>query len=415
MKPKKPKKRSIREFIQEDGLKFELYLLKYSNALKYIKEKTKDEIIFKSEKDKKKRIRRFINDSSKPQFSNEIAQLAIKKNIIYVQSTEPLIEVEEIHRKFEYRRSLYIETLKNRIKENQTATLENDRSLLRYAESVVLTSDVKKERFGQMLLLMIKNLATMPSFSGYSDNWKTDFFSNAIEKTLLYLDNFDEDLLSKRTGNKSNAFAYITQICFNAFINIINIRKKEARFLKDAISFESSNLEGVKYYDTSHISDASNALGSSGYIGSTKYKVQVTDINDFESILHKSITHISLSNKIFNNNKTFISEIEHLEKTTPEQDKNEDYEDYIMELNKEVLPYLEPNIIDTLVIMKPDEMSLLDFKMPEKEKLRGIELVITNKRKYTYINRNQKEDNKGKIRYIIKSLRGEIDEFDKEW
>lgn len=80
-------------------------------------------------------------------------------------------------------------------------------------------------RFGQIVLLMVKKILTRPQFNGYS--YKDDFYSDASFKILKYLGNFDHTLISERTGQRVNAFAYITQIIMNSIIAIINTRKRD--------------------------------------------------------------------------------------------------------------------------------------------------------------------------------------------
>ena len=103
-------------------------------------------------------------------------------------------------------------------------------------------SDQKSyERFGEIILLMIKNILKKPQFSGYT--YKDDFYSDAVYKILKYLHNFDHKMISDRTGNAVNAFAYISQIIHNSIIAIINTKKKEQDNLKKQISMEHLNHE----------------------------------------------------------------------------------------------------------------------------------------------------------------------------
>ena len=99
------------------------------------------------------------------------------------------------------------------------------------------------ERFGQIILLMIKNILTKPQFSGYT--YKDDFYSDAVYKILKYLDNFDHELISERTGLNVNAFAYISQIIHNSILFIINTKKKELENHKKQVQMEvlSHNLQ----------------------------------------------------------------------------------------------------------------------------------------------------------------------------
>lgn len=88
-------------------------------------------------------------------------------------------------------------------------------------------------RFGEIILLMVKKILTRPQFSGYS--YKDDFYSDASFKILKYLGNFDHTLISERTGQRVNAFSYITQIIMNSIIAIINVRKRDQENIKEQI------------------------------------------------------------------------------------------------------------------------------------------------------------------------------------
>lgn len=95
------------------------------------------------------------------------------------------------------------------------------------------------ERFGQIILLMIKNILKKPQFSGYT--YRDDFYSDAVFKILKYLHNFDHTMVSERTGLTVNAFAYISQIIHNSILFIINTKKKENNNLKKQVAFEKLN------------------------------------------------------------------------------------------------------------------------------------------------------------------------------
>ena len=108
--------------------------------------------------------------------------------------------------------------------------------------SVETSTDQKSfERFGEIILLMIKNILKKPQFSGYT--YRDDFYSDAVYKILKYLHNFDHRMISERTGQTVNAFAYISQIIHNSIIAIINTKKKEQDNIKKQISMEHLNHE----------------------------------------------------------------------------------------------------------------------------------------------------------------------------
>lgn len=111
------------------------------------------------------------------------------------------------------------------------------------------------ERFGEIILLMIKNILKKPQFSGYT--YKDDFYSDAVYKILKYLHNFNHLLISERTGLKVNAFAYISQIIHNSILFIINTKKKAVENHKKQIAREATdrniNLKFEDWYaDSDH-------------------------------------------------------------------------------------------------------------------------------------------------------------------
>jgi len=112
---------------------------------------------------------------------------------------------------------------------------------------ITKTDKVTYERFGTVILLMIKNILKKPQFSGYT--YRDDFYSDAVHKILKYLHNFDHTMISERTETLVNSFAYISQIIHNSILFIINTKKKENEHLKKQIGFESLN-HNLKLSDT---------------------------------------------------------------------------------------------------------------------------------------------------------------------
>lgn len=406
--PKQPvkKKTSIREFVSEESIKFELYHMKYSKQLQQFDNLTTDEIQEKWKYDKQKKINRFQKDLSKPENADPIAQAALQYNIDYLTDLPAPTTEEGIKENFKKALEDYKNTITFKLQEPDVPwfTIEKLNESLTYIaklEKIGLLRNPSKEKFGILLLLMIKNLNTMPSFSGYSENWATDFHSNAVEKVLLYLDNFDEKLQSKRSGGPVKAFAYVTQICFNAFVNVINIRKKENKFLGETISLESANLDGVKDYNVE------NKIEQEEIILKREYTIKIKTLKELNPAITKGINHIIMSNEILENNKGNISEIKYIKESTPEEDKNEDYEEYIRDLERKVSEQIEDIRIDTLRIIKPSDLLLGNFEFPSSDILKGIQLIITEKTKKVKKKVQKTEE-------VLQEI-SEIEEFDKEW
>jgi len=76
---------------------------------------------------------------------------------------------------------------------------------------------VASEELGRMLLSIANHYCTKGNFSGYT--WKKDMVGDAVLTCLKYLRSFDP-------AKSSNAFAYTTQICKNAFKSYIKSQKK---------------------------------------------------------------------------------------------------------------------------------------------------------------------------------------------
>ena len=175
-----------REYVNEEALRAELTLV---NLKEEYKKHNKKEVVEKYNKRKQERI-------------NEIKEF-IENN--------PNIEYKDK----EYYHS-EIERLENLTIEKQS-----------------------KELMGHYVLLITKNLAKKSCFAGYTLNWKDEFFSRAIEHCFKYVHNFDENKISQRSGKKVKAFAYITQIIYTAFLDVISKRKKEQERLKMIGGMES--------------------------------------------------------------------------------------------------------------------------------------------------------------------------------
>lgn len=148
----------------------------------------------------------------------------------YKKSNRP-----ETIEKFNARKNARIDEIKEFLKQNAELLGEKDKDY--FAEEIQRLEELtiekqNKERMGSYVLLITKNLAKKSCFAGYTLNWKDEFFSRAIEHCFKYIHNFDENKVSSRTGKKVKAFAYLTQIIYTAFLDVISKRKKEQERLK---------------------------------------------------------------------------------------------------------------------------------------------------------------------------------------
>jgi len=81
------------------------------------------------------------------------------------------------------------------------------------------TTGVMSENLGSMLLEIANNFSSRGSFAGYT--WREDLVADGVLTCIKYLKNFD-------TEKSSNAFSYITQIYYHAFLNYIKGQKKHS-------------------------------------------------------------------------------------------------------------------------------------------------------------------------------------------
>ena len=151
--------------------------------------------------------------------------------------------------------------------------------IVEYSEQTVCDKD-SYERFGEIILLMVKKILTKPQFSGYT--YKDDFYSDAIYKILKYLHNFDHLKISERTGQTVNAFAYISQIIHNSIIFIINSKNKEKQKIQEYIKNEqvqhNSQTKDFSWYSDSHDGSAVHPA-SKAFITKMFYLTEQETIN----------------------------------------------------------------------------------------------------------------------------------------
>jgi len=76
------------------------------------------------------------------------------------------------------------------------------------------------EALGEMILAIATNYASKGNFAGYT--WKEDMIGEAALTCVKFIKNFNRE-------KSNNPFAYITQICKNAFISYIKKQQKHSQ------------------------------------------------------------------------------------------------------------------------------------------------------------------------------------------
>lgn len=172
---------------------------------------------------------------------NYTSELELKSLLIRVKNQREGITKETYNSKINKYLKWYIDiTNKNYESVTKRHTLKKKikANIIKLSEQTCI-DEKSYERFGEVILLMIKNILTKPQFSGYT--YKDEFYSDAIFKILRYLCNFNHSLISKRTERPVNAFAYISQIIHNSILHIINTKKKEMIKQRKRVQMEHLN------------------------------------------------------------------------------------------------------------------------------------------------------------------------------
>ncbi|CAL9965183.1 late sigma transcription factor [Vibrio phage K567] len=121
------------------------------------------------------------------------------------------------------------------------------------------------------IMKISENLTRRYNFSNYTQPWKEEMVGDAIEHCLRYVKNFD-------TERFKNPHAYITRICFNAFVQRIKKERQDTAikykvFLSDSsnytvegedvdFDFMQQMLERVNSFDESRKSNKSESAPS---------------------------------------------------------------------------------------------------------------------------------------------------------
>lgn len=155
---------------------------------------------------------------------------------VYVKEEELRTEIYNIQQSNKLKKLL--EDYKNY---EDAETLEHIQAL----KDKGIVPNYSREIFGNMILQIAKKLSMKSNFAGYT--WHEDFYSNALEKILTYaINNADLNMISKRSKERTKIFAYISQICTNAFLEIINQRKQEQSDMMEFIIPFEDFYEHVK-------------------------------------------------------------------------------------------------------------------------------------------------------------------------
>ena len=119
-----------------------------------------------------------------------------------------------------------------------TAAVAEHNALYKKAISEDVTPPRMTEYIGECIYKIATRLSTRPNFINYT--YRDEMICDAIENCLQYLHNFNVE-------KSNNAFAYVTQICYYAFLRRI-AKEKRQMDIKDKI-IEKSGFDQVFHSD----------------------------------------------------------------------------------------------------------------------------------------------------------------------
>lgn len=96
------------------------------------------------------------------------------------------------------------------------------------------------EYIGSCIMLIAKNLARRPNFSGYS--WRDEMIGDAIETCLKYVKSFDP-------SRGTSPFAYFSQVCWYSFIGRINAEKKQSKIKREIVRYANFESFATQNHD----------------------------------------------------------------------------------------------------------------------------------------------------------------------
>ena len=99
------------------------------------------------------------------------------------------------------------------------------------------------EYIGECIYKIATRLSTRPNFINYT--YRDEMICDAIENCIQYIGNFNRD-------KSDNAFAYITQICYYAFLRRIQKEKKQVYIKQKSIEESGITMDAFDTFDGTH-------------------------------------------------------------------------------------------------------------------------------------------------------------------
>ena len=124
-----------------------------------------------------------------------------------------------------------------------TAAVAEFNSSVKEATSAGKTPPRMTEYIGECIYKIATRLSTRPNFINYT--YRDEMICDAIENCIQYIGNFNVE-------KSNNAFAYVTQICYYAFLRRIQKEKKQVYIKQKQIMESSITMDSFATIDGQH-------------------------------------------------------------------------------------------------------------------------------------------------------------------
>jgi len=124
-----------------------------------------------------------------------------------------------------------------------TAAVSEFNKSVRLAEEKGKPTPQMTEYIGECIYKIATRLSTRPNFINYT--YRDEMICDAIENCIQYIKNFNEE-------KSSNAFAYVTQICYYAFLRRIQKEKKQVFIKQQATDAAGVTMDAFTTIDGNH-------------------------------------------------------------------------------------------------------------------------------------------------------------------
>jgi len=130
-----------------------------------------------------------------------------------------------------------------------TAAVAEFNSSVKEATSAGKTPPRMTEYIGECIYKIATRLSTRPNFINYT--YRDEMICDAIENCIQYIGNFNVE-------KSNNAFAYVTQICYYAFLRRIQKEKKQVYIKQQATDATGITMDAFTTIDGQHDSSLTN-------------------------------------------------------------------------------------------------------------------------------------------------------------